>query len=488
MKVALSRRNIWEKTPRWIKRSLGRGLGVLPTAWLLGHSFRDNCRFIRDAEWWPADRAREYQLSRLRAMLTLAYERTAFYRRSFGAAGFHPEDLKSLDDMARVPTIDKHVVAESLADMCARSFDASDIDYVATGGTSGTPLQFYIDANRSSVEYAYLTVIWERVGYRLGMPMAVLRGKTVSRDRAGLYHEYDPILRHHYYSNFHANDANLAKYLEHIRRIGPCMFHAYPSSAHAMARHIIASGGAAPHNIKGVLLESENVYADQIEEIEAAFGTRTFASYGHSEKLVLAAQCEHSHNYHVWPTYGYFELLDVEGKPVTEPGREGEIVGTGFINTVVPFIRYRTGDWATYVGDRCTLCGREHTVIRDIQGRWPQGGLLAADGSVVSMTALNVHDDTFRQVREYQFHQSVPGRATLCVVPMHPLDDAEKQRIIGNMNRRLQGQVLLELEVRDELVKTSRGKQPRVIQECVVPYRSRENAIENHSDRPCSEP
>jgi phenylacetate-CoA ligase len=216
--------------------------------------------------------------------------------------------------------------------------------------------------------------------------------------------------------------------------------------------------------------------------MEKAFGVRIFSSYGHSEKLVLAAQCEHSTDYHVWPTYGYFELLDSNGEPVQKAGEEGEIVGTGFINTVIPFIRYRTGDQATYVGERCPACGREHIVLRDIKGRWPQGGLFAVDGSAVSMTTLNVHDDTFRQVREYQFRQSVPGRATLCVVPTRPLEETEKQRIVTNMNGRLQGQVVLDLEVCTELVKTPRGKQPRVIQKCPSPSLSTGFGQENEEN------
>jgi len=385
MKRSISRKNLWEAMPLWLKATLGKGLGLAPAAWLLGRGFRENRAFVYDAQWWPAERAREYQLGRLRATLKLAYEKTTFYRGAFDAAGVHPEDLRSLEDLCQFPTIDKCVVAENLADMSARSVEAGDVDYIATGGTSGTPLQFYIDANRSSVEYAYLTAGWERVGYRLGMPMAVLRGRMVRQNRGGLYHEYDPVLRHHYYSNFHTTAENISRYIGHIRQIGPCMLHAYPSSAQLLARHIMESGEGPVINMKGVLLESENVYSDQVQDMKEAFSAPVFSSYGHSEKLVLAAQCEQSQDYHVWPTYGYFELLDAEGKSVTVPGAEGEIVGTGFINTVMPFVRYRTGDWATYVGDRCEACGREHILLRDIKGRWPQGGLIAVDGSIVSM-------------------------------------------------------------------------------------------------------
>lgn len=466
MKKALSRKNLWERTPSWLKSTLGQGMRLVPPAYLLGKDFRANLRFVRNAQWWPVERAREYQLTRLRAILELAYEKAPFYRRTFDAVGFHPGDLRSLDDIGRLSTIDKQTVVENLSDMCTRSTQGREVDFGSTGGTSGTPLHFYIDANRSSIEYAYLTTSWERVGYKLGMPMAVLRGRMVHPDRNGLRHEYDPILRHHYYSNFHMTDENIGFYLKHMRGIGPCMFHAYPSSGHAFAKFILAEREEVPQNVKGVLLESENVFADQVADIEQAFGARTFSSYGHSEKLVLAAQCEHTRNYHVWPTYGHFELLDAEGRPVREVGKEGEIVGTGFINTVVPFIRYRTGDYATYIGERCEACDREHTIIRDIAGRWPQGGLVAADGSVVSMTTLNVHDDTFRNVREYQYHQSMPGRATLCIVPMASLDEQEQRRVVTNMNRRLQGQVVLDLRICTELTKTARGKQPRVIQNC----------------------
>ena len=85
------------------------------------------------------------------------------------------------------------------------------------------------------------------------------------------------------------------------------------------------------------------------------------------------------------------------------------------------------------------------------------------------MTALNVHDDTFNNVREYQFQQLVPGKATLCVVPSFPLDENELQRIVANMNKRLQGQVVLDIEIISELIKTARGKQLRVIQKCTNP-------------------
>ena len=462
MKKAFSKKNLWEKTPLLLKGTIGKGLSIFPLDWLLGRKFKCNYKFLKESQYWPIEKLRQYQIDKLREILSLAYQKTRLYHLLFESVGFHPDDFKSLEDLQKLPTIDKQTVINNISNMCTLTPEKSNVDYVSTGGTSGTPLHFYINADRSSIEYAYLTKSWQRAGYELGMPMAVLRGRIVKPDKNGLYHEYDPILRHHYYSTFHMTNENLSRYLDHIRSIGPCVLQAYPSSADSFASFILKTKKTEINNIKAVLLESENVYPDQVCNIEKAFGARAFSCYGHSEKLILATQCEKSDNYHVWPTYGYFELLDKQGKAIKEPGQEGEIVGTGFINTVMPFIRYRTGDYAIYAGDYCKECNRQHVLINNIKGRWPQGGLVAMDGSTISMTALNVHDDTLNNIREYQFYQSVPGKATLFVVPMFPLYQNEKDRILRNINKRLQGQVILELEVKSELLKTSRGKQPRV--------------------------
>jgi phenylacetate-CoA ligase len=458
MKRALSRKNLWEHAPPWLKSTLGAGLGWAPPAWWLGRSFRKNCAFLQDAQRWPAEHARLYQWEKLQGILRLAYEKAPFYRRAFDALGVRPEDIRTREDMGRLPLIDKRIVGANLSDMCTKSIREGGIDFGSTGGVSGSPLHFYLDAQRSSIEYAYLTTSWQRVGYRPSMPMAVLRGRVVRADRMGFHHEYDPILRHHYYSSFHMSDLNMRHYLEHMATIGPCFLHVYPSSVAALARFCHHARLLPPANIQGIIAESEIVYPEQRKMVEEVFGCRYFSSYGHSEKLVLAAECEHCTDYHVWPTYGYFELLGDNGDLVTTPGQRGEIVGTGFINTVMPFIRYRTGDWATYVGDRCDACGREHILLRDIRGHRTQEVLIAADGSEISWTALNMHDDTFAHVRQFQFLQETPGRAVLRVVPAPGFGEADAGRIQRQLGRKLEDRITFTIELIEAIPLSARGK------------------------------
>jgi len=363
-----TRRQIWESTPYSIKMLLRPVLRLFNPGQLLGRKFRQQRAFVQRAERWKTDQVETYQLHRLQKICRLVYEKSDYYRQTFSTCGFKPDDLRSLDDLKRLPTLDQDVVRGHLRAMCTCSLDSSSVEIVSTGGTGGKPMQFVLPIERSVIEYAYLTASWQRIGFTLGTPLAVLRGRVVQPDRRGLRHEYDPVLQTHYYSSFHMSDENMRRYLEHIATIGPCFLHVYPSSVAALARFCRRSGARPPSNIRGVISESEILYPEQRQMVEEVFGRRLFSCYGHSEKLILAAGCEESDDYHVWPTYGYFELLDEDGNSVTTPGQRGEIVGTGFINTVMPFIRYRTGDWATYVADHCEACGREHIIIRDIRG------------------------------------------------------------------------------------------------------------------------
>ena len=450
---------LWQsRVPASIKSVCARPLAWVGWKRAYGRRFVANLQFAIRAEGWTADASRAYQLKQVLGICRLACERTAFYRRVFAEAGFNPQDLRSLDDLARVPTIDRETVCRHLEEMCTVSPRSAGVDRIATGSTGGVPLYFYIGINRSAVEYAYLVASWQRASYTPDMQLAELRGRIVRPDRTGLRHEHDPLLRRHYYSTFHMNDDNMRRYLEHMATIGPCYLLVYPSSIAALARFIRRSGRAVPANIRGILAGSEMVYPEQRTLVQEVFGARLFSWYGHTEKIVLAAGCEHSTDYHVWPTYGCFELLDEQGKPVTTPGQRGEIVGTGFINTVVPFIRYRTGDYATYVGDRCEACGREHTIIRDIRGHRTQEMLIAADRSEISWTALNMHDDTFANVRQFQFYQDTPGRAVLRIVPATGFSDEDRQRIQRNMGLRLDGRVTFTLDLVGAIPLSPRGK------------------------------
>ncbi len=469
MKKALSRKNLWQATPSAIKSALKPILTWIKPELLLGRAYRQTMRFIQQADRWNAEQAREYQLFHLRRICLLA-SRTPFYKRVFRQAGFDPRGLKMPEDLAILPMTHKFLVIENLEDMLTRPAAAPGVDCVSTSGTSGKPLRFYMHARRSQTEFAYLVSSWQRAGYRLGMPLGVLRGRPVKETRAGFHHEFDPILRQHFYSNFHTTDRDLRAYLDHLATLGPCFLEVYPSSAAMLAGFLERTGARPPANLCGLLAGSENVPAAQRQYVERIFGCRYFSWYGHTEKLVLAAECEHSSHYHVWPTYGYCELVDERGRPVREIGRVGEIVGTGFINDVTPFIRYRTGDYARYMGDHCDVCGRQQMVLADVEGRKLDGFLLGRDGSSICIMNVKLNDVT--RIIDYQFHQVQPGKAVMRMLSDGPLSATQVDMLRRQVEDSLQGQIDIQIQLCQKLQLTAMGKAPRLIQETAAQLRS----------------
>lgn len=464
MKLAISKKNLWENTPFAVKSILSPIFRTIPPSIWLGRSFRKNIAFVEKSQWWKTEEIQEYQIEMLKKICSLAYYKTRFYKSHFAKVAMTPLDIKSISDFKRLPFIDKLNVLDKINDMCTVAHNSRKVDFTSTGGTSGMPLNFYIGSNRSAIEFPYIVTGWKRAGYKLGQSLAVFRGRVVKESIERIRYEHDPILNYHYYSNFHMSEDSVKAYLNHINNIGPCYLHVYPSSAYALARFITNLDIEVPNNIKGILAESENIYDEQRDEIENVFNARMFSSYGHTEKLVAAVECEYSKNYHVWPTYGYFELVDENGNDVNESGKCGEIVGTGFINEVMPFIRYRTGDYATYVADSCSECKREHIIIRNIRGHRTHEYLVMNDGTKVSWTAMNMHDDTFKNIIRFQFYQEKAGFAKLYVIPSRKLFQYEIDRIKIKLNMKFDQRLDFDIQCVSEIKTSDIGKALYVIQ------------------------
>lgn len=463
MKPALSKKYLWDITPKTAKAMVGKAFSTVPLPWILGKAFRSQYELAIEADRWDAEQIHAYQLQQLRRVLALAWEKTDFYRESFRSVGFEPGDFKEISDLLKLPRIDKSVVRENWKRMLTRPVTSPGVSLVTTGGTSGEPMRFYMSSSRHAPEFAHLTAAWSRAGYRPGDSMAVLRGRLIKEPVNGMYYEFDPLFRHHYYSTFHMSPDNLWRYADHIRQVKPKFLHAYPSSLFALAKFMQSEGLKFPSSIRAALLESEPVLPLHRELVEEKMGLRLFSCYGHSEKLVMASFCEFSSNYHVLPSYGYCEVLKPCGSVAAE-GESGDLTGTGFINDVMPFIRYGTGDEIVRGGNACTFCGRQHMQITSIDGRWGREFLVCRDGrTLIYMTSLNLHDDTFDGIARFQFVQDVPGKADLLLVPADGTP-GDRGRFDRHFAPKLGHGVELNVKFVGEIPLTRVGKQPMIVQ------------------------
>ncbi|MBN1640721.1 MAG: phenylacetate--CoA ligase family protein, partial [Anaerolineae bacterium] len=271
--------------------------------------------------------------------------------------------------------------------------------------------------------------------------------------------QYVPELEELRCSSYHLTPEWMALYWERALCYRPQWLRCYPSSGYAFAQWLRETGRRLPP-LKGVLCASENLYPFQKQLMAEVYGARVFDHYGHYECAVLAGYCERADTYHVLPQYGYAELLDEEGEPVTEPGQVGEIVATSFIMHATPFVRYRTGDLAELAGRGCPECGRQVQLWRRVVGR-AQEYLEAAGGRRVYVSALNFHDNTLHGVREVQFVQRAPGAVTVRYVGNGSVDT---RRIRAGLERKLDG-FRVQLQRVLTIERIGRGKAPLVVRE-----------------------
>ena len=443
-------------SPRLVKNIAGRVLNFLPRNMLFGKKYRNVRKEIGEFQFAQKEKIENIRFAKLKEILEYSYKSVPYYRKLFDLHGINVSRILTHEDFTHIPLLDKKTIARNFDSLQATSFKPIKKSYVTTGGTSGQTLRFVIDKERSSIEWAFLTMMWERFGYTINDRRVMLRGEIIKKKRGELW-LFDPLLNQVSLSTFHMTNENLMTYHQLIEDFKPHVIHGYPSAIIRYAQFLRNKKIVPTFKLKGVVCISENIIPAQRRYIEETFSTRFFSFYGHSEKLILAGECEQSSFYHIEPLYGYTEILRADGTQVTEDGEVGELVGTGFINRAMPFIRYRTGDIVEYTTERCK-CGRNFTLIKSVKGRWLQEMLVTKNMSLISITALNVHSDIFDRVERFQFVQSEPGKTVLEIVPREDYQKRDSLRILGELSAKLDRQIDLTLKLVSKIPTTDSGK------------------------------
>lgn len=324
----------------------------------------------------------------------------------------------------KIPFINKEAIVNSFNDFIVSKKFA---DYITTGGTSGKPLRFYINKNRRGFEWFWMTNNWAKVGFTLNDYRAVLTNHKLN----GKNYQIDHLLKEYQYNNFSLTDKYLDYIIEHINTKNIKFLRAYPSAAFMLAKYMLREKKST--TLKYFLCGSENVFKYQKELIEGALKIRMYTWYGHSEKLILAGEEKECDYYHSNPFYGYGEIIDEEGNRINEVGAIGELTGTGFINTKMPFIRYRTGDFAEYVGQVCPKCGHIGLTFKNVKGRWHGDIIYKSDGSHITTTALNLHNKFYDHIKALQYHQYKVGSLEVRVVPDNNFTKDIKEKITNDL-------------------------------------------------------
>ncbi len=188
----------------------------------------------------------------------------------------------------------------------------------------------------------------------------------------------------------------------------------------------------------------------------------------------MAASLPGDPRFFFWPQYGKFELLDPDGNPITQPCVLGEIVGTSFDNQVMPFVRYRTGDFAL-LSDHPHPDLPLYPVCERIEARI-QEFLVCKDHRLISVSTLGLaRFDDINDIQTMQYEQDEPGRVVMKVVSTTPLTASQTEKLAQAVREKTQGGCTVEVRPVDQLPRTPRGKHKMLIQHLDISHYIRES-------------
>ncbi len=446
----LLKRQLYECLPLSIQRSVQ----LVPFSWLAGNAYR---AVYNRGKWFDQATREEllrYQTKQLGRMLRFVVDQIPAYRHLCSVV----ESRSPNEALKSFPLLDKDTVQANQEKYLPRDFGKIQHFGVSTGGTSGNQLKIFVDDHSQSVEMGFMHRQWKRVGYSPGCRKATFRGVSFGDLKPGVFWQHNPIYNELQFSPFHMSEGNLGAYVDRIVRYKPIYLHGYPSAIDVLAEFVLRHRltNDMPR-IRAALLASEGATPQQRQRIERAFGTRVYSWYGHSERVVLAGECEKNQSYHHFPDYGILEIIDNQGNPCDQEGDRGEIVGTGLYNRCMPLIRYRTADVATRLDFRCE-CGRQWDRFTDVEGRWRQDVVRGKSGARISVAALNMHGPLFERVVRYQYHQEAIGVCVLRLLVTPEFSEVDRAAIESAYQSKVGMEVDFRVEIVEDIPLTARGK------------------------------
>jgi phenylacetate-CoA ligase len=323
--------------------------------------------YDREAETMPREKLRELQGERLRNTVKRVYENVPMYRQRFIEMGLVPEDICSIDDIAKLPFTYK----QDLRDNYPYGLFAVPMrDIVRLHASSGTTgKQTVVGYTRKDLD------IWGQVMAR------TLGAGGVTKDNIGHisygYGLFTGGLGGHLGSEtigcatIPASTGNTARQVTILVDFKPTFLLCTPSYALTIAEYMEDNNIPVESlSLKAGFFGAEPWSESMRREIETRLNLKAYDIYGLSEVIGpgVAYECQCQNGLHVNEDHFYLEIIDPETGRVLPDGEEGEIVFTCLTKEALPLIRYRTRDVGRKIVEPCQ-CGRTSVRMEKPAGR-----------------------------------------------------------------------------------------------------------------------
>jgi phenylacetate-CoA ligase len=398
------------------------------------------------------------QIKRLRDLLKYADLNVPFYHNEFKKEGFKPEDVRSMADLRKIPTVARNEIQSlPLNEIMSRDFRAEDCIERTTSGSTGIPLTMFVDRTAASYEDALWARAFSENGLRLRDRMAVIRDPRSDVLRGVNWTQRLGIMRRKHISIF--DDAETQ--LRVLREYDPDAIKSYTSSLAILAD--LCKNQPCDLQTRLIFTGAELLNGSTRKLISSTFGASVFDNYACNEFSLMAWECKEHAGYHVNVDNVAIEFVDDDGEAVA-PGERGEIVCTTLSNHAMPLIRYRLGDVGIPATKPCA-CGITLPLMRIVEGR-VNDFLKTLSGKMVSPLIFSPYPfDTTEGIKHFRVVQEKGDKMTIELVLKDgfAFDPNRFKSAERNIQKVFGEEMQVEFRVLEKIEKDTSGKLRKVV-------------------------
>ncbi len=406
------------------------------------------------------------QLERLQWSVRHAYENVPHYRRSFEAAGVHPDDVRSLDDLARFPFTTK----QDLRDNYPFGMFAVPREQVsrvhASSGTTGKATVVGYTADDIRTWASVMARSLRAAGVRAGDVVHVAYGYGLFTGGLGAHYGAEALGC----TVVPVSGGMTERQVTLIQDFGADAIMVTPSYMLAIVDEMVKQGVEPTSTSLKVGVFGAEPWTDQMRtEIEQRLDMHAVDIYGLSEVMGpgVANECvETKDGLHVWEDHFYPEVVDPLTDEVLPDGEKGELVFTSLTKQAMPVIRYRTRDLTRLLPGTARSMRRMEKVTGRTDDMMIVRGVnvfpTQVEEILLRLPALSPH---------FQCVLTRTGRMDDLTVTVERRADASRDdgeragRELAGLVKELVG-VSIAVEVRDpETIERSLGKMRRIVDE-----------------------
>ena len=406
--------------------------------------------FLERGSWSPEQLA-EYRDSQLRKMIEYCYAHVPYYRRLFDERKIDWRDIRRLEDLSRLPLMNKQTVREHSAELTADNVPKSSVMRMHTSGTTGTALQFLYTKDAYAQQWAEYERYARSIGIDRTAWAAYFGGRTIvpltGKEKPPFYRINYP-MKEILFSSWHLAPAYFPSYMEGMERFKPLFWHGYPSSIEGFARYLLETGKRLSFKPEIIFLTSENLTEITKKRIFDAFGTVPIEGYAQTEQVATFRE---------YPNDGMYVVEDLSAvELLPDPSGLYRVVGTSLTNYAMPFLRYDTGDLVDYVQ---TPKGRRITAL---DGR-AEDNIKVRDGGFIRRLDFLFKDQI--HIQEAQIIQKNLDIVEIRVVKGMKYTPEDEAALKKDVEKLFNGRIGYEIRYVDRIPRGKNGKRKFIVSE-----------------------